>query len=172
MWLNMEIHFCNRRGKVFFRENSAGSWNQIGGHSVKYMTINGTAERGKVRKNMKRLVAALIDFYLCGFILMFFIIIISAVTKSPISWFLVLFIFCYFFYTFIFDYFFQGNTFGKKCMKIEYIISTSKQKRMKYSVLHGLFKSLGTIIWPICIFFYFILGFNMPYDKILKKYWE
>ncbi|GLC78243.1 RDD family protein [Lacrimispora brassicae] len=116
---------------------------------------------------MRRLAAAIIDFYVCGFIIMFVIMVLSIITGGPLSYFINIFIVINFGYTFIFDYFFKGNSVGKRCMKIDIIIPP--KGKLKYSILHGLLKILITILWPLCALIYFIMGFKMPYDKYMMN---
>lgn len=118
-------------------------------------------------KIVRRLAAAIIDFYVCGMIVAFVVMVLSIITEGPLSYFIYLFIVLNFGYTFIFDYLFKGNSVGKRCMKID--INIPEKGKLKYSILHGLLKILITIFWPLCALIYFIMGFKMPYDKYMMN---
>ena len=66
-------------------------------------------------------------------------------------------------YSFIFDYFFNGRTIGKMILGIK-IVFIKENKKLFY-IMHGIFRLLFYILFPItAIYYFFINKGNLPYD--------
>lgn len=118
---------------------------------------------------MNRLIAAVIDFYLPGFIISITAMIFRVMGYLTFNELLFSVVIGVYVYYFIFDYFYDGMTVGKRCMKVKVIFGKEdKITKMRFSLFHPLCLVLVYATWPIGLLITLILKFKMPYDKFFN----
>lgn len=123
-----------------------------------------------MKRNMKRLVAYVIDYTLLTIPIMWFrLFMYDAIIAHPNIYKGIFFLIIYLWF-WIPDFLFSGSSIGKKIMRLH--IKPKIKNKFLFSTLHASFKIMFTCISLMAFFIYVARGNTMPYDKLLYDYYK
>lgn len=127
----------------------------------------------KEKNCQKRLVAAIIDYFVMVILYVFIMFVIVLCLRNQIEiifnlfgMFMWLSFICIFSYSFVMDYFCQGSSIGKKVVGIR-LVADKRKINGVLALKHSVLKLLACFIWPISLIYYLTKNV-MFYDKWMK----